>query len=235
MSGRGLDELGGRKPKVPAWLWGLGLLLPAAAVLGWLYWAQLSAALGPTLIPVLSPVIPKPQGAPSSAQALYDLEHGVVWRDCRAAGGGHVSAEWRSGLGFYRAWVAPQGGCAAPAGDRTPGALRLSRYGVPVLALEPGTAASEGPRRRELCDAAHARGLAAHARVASAVVATEPGPDLDEALGRFAREAPGLLSARPGGALGASQLCNFRKDPPLKPGEVPGGLVVDMSIGQDRP
>jgi len=235
MARRGLEELGGRKVRVPGWLWALGLALPTAAVLGWLYWGPISQTLGPTVIPILSPMIPRPEGAPSTARAEYDLEQGVLWRDCREAAGGHVAAEWWRTSGLHRAWVSAEGGCARPAGDATPRALRLSERSAPVLVLDRGTASSEGDRRRALCGAAHERGLEAHVRVAAAVAAQDSGADLKALLGGFARSAPGLLSARPGGEAGTSQLCNFRRDPPPEAGGGPSYLGVDVTYGQDRP
>jgi len=235
MSQGRLDELGTGKPKIPAWLWAVGLIVPTAAVLAWLYWAELSDAVGPTLIPIVSPVIPKPDGAPRTAHAVYDSELGVRWLDCREGGGGHVSAEWWPKAGFHRAWIVAEGGCARPAGDRTPGALRLPERGAPALVLARGTASNDAGKRRAACDAAHAEGLDGHARVAGAVAAGEAGSTLKGLLATFAKNEPRYLSARPGGSVETSQLCNFRFDPPPKPGEVGSVLGVDVSYGQDRP
>jgi len=236
MPSRGIIERGAGKQPIPGWLWFIALLIPTAAVLVWLFWAQLATNLGPGVIPVLSPVLPRPSGAPVSARARYDEEQGVVWFACREGGGGHVSAEWWSDSGFYRAWIMPHGGCARPANDETPGSLRLLRKGSPVLVLVPLTASPQASRRRELCDAAHARGLGEHMAVARAVGADPAsGLDLRLVLGGFVAAAPGFQSARPGGSVISSQLCNFRTDPPPSEGETSGYLGVDMSLVQDHP
>lgn len=231
-----MAERGAGKPRVPVWLWLTALVIPTAAVLVLMFWAQLAVAFGPMLIPSLGPVLPRPSGAPASASARYDGEQGVIWFDCREAAGGHVTAEWWSDSGFYRAWIKPGSGCAGPATDETPGSLRLPRKGSPVLVLEPLSATPQASRRRELCDAAMARGLAAHVGVARAV-ADDPasGLDLRLILSGFVAAETGYRSARPGGSIISSQLCNFRNDPPPAPGEAAGYLGVDMSLVQDRP
>lgn len=235
MPSRGAER-GAGKPSIPGWLWLIALAIPTAAVLVWLFWAQLATALGPTLIPVLGPALPRPSGAPASATARYDAEQGVVWVDCREAAGGHVTAEWWNESGFYRAWIKPGSGCASAATDETPGSLRLLRKGSPVLVLQPLSASPQASRRRELCDAAKARGLAAHVAIARAVAADPAsGLDLRLMMSGFAAAEPGYRSARPGGSIVSSQLCNFRNDPPPTPGEASGYLGVDMSLVQDRP
>lgn len=231
MSPRGARIRGAGKPPIPFWVKAVAVGLPVSAVLLWLFWSQLVAALAPTLVPIAGPILPRPDGAPGSAKASWNTEHGVIWRDCREASGGHVSAEWWSEGGFYRAWVAPQGGCAAPAQDDTPMALRLSGHGTPVLVLERLSAPPQASMRREVCDAAAARGLAAHARVAAAANRREAGADLQRVLGGFVAAQPGLKWARPGGQVISSQLCNFRDQPPPKPGEVPNVITLNLGPG----
>jgi hypothetical protein len=233
---RGIVERGAGRPRIPGWLWAIALILPTSAVFIWLFWAQLSASLGPTLIPAIGPVLPKPSGAPASARARYDEEQGIVWNACREAAGGHVAAQWWGDSGFYRAWIAPHGGCSNPANDETPGSLRLLRKGSPVLVLPRLSASPLASRRRELCDAAHERGLGPHMAVARAVAAQpDAGLDLRLILSGFVAAAPRYQSARPGGSIISSQLCNFRTDPPPAPGETSGYIGVDMSLVQDHP
>lgn len=235
MAGRGAERGAGRQP-VPGWLWLISVLVPAAAVLTWLFWPQLTSTFGPSVIPTLSPVLPRPSGAPPSAKARYDAEQGVVWSICREGGGGQVSAEWWGDSGFYRAWIQPGASCATPANDETPGSLRLLRKGSPVLVLERLSASPQASRRRDLCDAAKSRGLAAHVAVARAVSADpQAGFDLRLILSGFAAAAPGYQSARPAGSVVSSQLCAFRTDPPPAAGETAGYMGVDMSLVQDRP
>ena len=233
--GRGIVERGAGRPKIPGWLWIVALSLPTAAVLTWLFWAQLSSHLGPTLIPILSPVLPKPSGASPAARARYDEEQGVVWMVCRDGAGGHVKAEWWGDSGFYRAWIMPGRGCANPADDETAGALRLLRKGSPVLVLPRLSASPQASVRRQLCTAAHKRGLAPYMAVASAVAADpKAGFDLKLVLPGFVAAAPHYQSARPGGSVISSQLCNFRTDPPPSEGETSGYMGVDMSVVQDH-
>ncbi len=228
MAGRGLDELGGGKVRAPTWLWLLGLLVPAAAVLAWLYWAELSETFGPTVIPILSPVIPKPEGAPSTAQARYDSEFGVVWHDCRQAAGGQVSAEWRRKAGFYRVWIAPGRDCARPARDDTPDTLRLGPHARPTITLGEGSSGGDRQQQRARCDGAP-DASARHLAVARATRGA--GADVDGVLGAFVAQAPALRWARPAGETGGVQICTLRDQPP---GET-GGLNVTMSLGRDRP
>lgn len=222
---------GAGKPRIPFWVKALAFAVPTAVVLLWVFWGQLVLALAPSLVPVLGPVLPRPEGAPGSAMASWDPELGVLWRDCRPAAGGHVSAEWWGDDGFHRAWISLEGGCERPAGDETPLALRLADRATPVLTLERLSATAEPARRRELCDAAATRGLGAYVRVARATNRREAGADLQRVLGGFIRAAPGLKWARPGGQVISSQLCNFRDHAPPKPGEVPNVISLDLSPG----
>jgi hypothetical protein len=235
-SGRGIVERGAGRPKIPGWLWLIALALPTAAVLIWFYWGPLSTNLGPSVIPALGPVLPHPPGAPKRLRARYDAEQGMIWYDCLEGAGGHVRADWWPKSGLYRVWIKPGAGCATPADDETAGSLRLQRQGAPVLVLARLTASPQASRRRELCDAAHDRGLAAHVAVARAVAAKpEAGLDLRLALSGFAAAAPGYQSARPGGSVISSQLCNFRTDPPPSEDETSGYMGVDMSLTLERP
>ncbi|MBX7249483.1 MAG: hypothetical protein K1X35_10635 [Caulobacteraceae bacterium] len=221
---------------MPFWLWSVALALPATAVLVWFYWGPLTASLGPSVIPALSPVLPHPPGAPGSVKARYDPEQGVVWYDCLEAAGGQVRAEWWRKSGLYRVWIRPNATCASLLDDETPGSLRLVRQGAPVLVLERLTAAPQASRRRDLCNAAHARGLGDHTAVARAL-SSDPkaGLDLRLALSGFAAAAPGYRSARPGGTVISSQLCNFRTDPPPSEDQTSGYMGVDMSLTLERP
>jgi len=221
---------GAGKPTISPWAYVLGIGLPTAAVLLWLFWTPLVTATAPSLVPALSGVLPRPDGAPGSARASWDPELGVIWRDCREGGGGQVTAEWWSD-GFHRAWVLPGAHCGAFANDETAGALRLSGRGTPILALERLSAPPQASMRRVVCDEAAARGLAPWVAVAQAVNRREAGADLQRVLGDFTRQAPRLKWARPGGQVISSQICNFRDQPPPTGGQVPNAIMLNLGPG----
>jgi len=225
---------GAGRPKISAWAYVLGIGLPLSAALLWIFWSPLVAAAAPTVIPTIGPILPKPEGAPATAKASWDPELGVIWRDCREAAGGQVTAEWWSD-GFHRAWVLPAAHCGAYAHDETAGALRLSGRGTPILVLDRLSAPPQASMRRVVCDEAAGRGLQPWARVAAAANRPEAGADLQRVLGEFTALEPQLKWARPGGQVISSQVCNFRNQPPPRPGEVPPAIMVNRGPSWGRP
>jgi len=220
---------GAGKPKTPGWTVPVAVGVPLAAVLLWLFWTPLSAALGPTLVPFLGGVLPRPEGAPRAATASYTPGDGVAWTACQDLPGGAARAGWIGRSGLDGVVLGPGAHCSeAVWKGRT---LTLRTRGQPLLKLAQPPGSDDRAVRTAQCQRAADEGHEAFVDLAEAAIRGRAlGTGGEAALKRFTAEAASLKFARASGLEHGRLTCFLRADAPTKPGEAPqGALNATMS------
>lgn len=211
---------GAGKPKTPGWTIPVAIGVPLGAVLLWLFWTPLSAALGPGLVSELSPALPKPGGVPPEARATWTPEDGLMWKACQNVDAGAACATWRGGL-FESVSLGAYGAGSADWDRRV---ITLRAHGRPMLELGVPQSTKDKGGRTAACEAAITDGLTGFVQVAT--TANQLGPTPTKMLTRFAGEAPTLKYPRAAGVTNGRLTCYLRADPPTKPGEAPRGAIT---------